>query len=39
MPIREMLAAIVTSGGILSAGILIQEAVIYAHDRRRRPRR
>ena len=39
MPIREMIAAIITAGGILFVGILIQEAVIYAHDRRRRSRR
>ena len=39
MPFKEIFAALVIGGGILFVGILIQEAVIYAHDRRRRPGR
>lgn len=36
MPFKEIFAALVIGGGILFVGILIQEAVFYAHGRRRR---
>lgn len=36
MPFKEIFAALVIGGGILLVGILIQEAVLSAHDRRRR---
>jgi hypothetical protein len=38
MPLKEMFAAIVMGGAALIIGVLIQEAVLYAHDRRKRRR-
>ena len=38
MPFKEIFAAIVMGGAVLIIGVLIQETMLYAHDRRKRRR-
>ena len=35
MPLKEMIAAIIMGGGGLTLGLLVQEYIFYAHDRKR----
>ena len=35
MPLKEIFAAIVTGGAVLIIGVLVQEYIFYAHDRKR----
>ena len=35
MPLKEIFAAILMGGGGLAVGLLVQEYVFYAHDRKR----
>lgn len=38
MPLKEIFAAIIMGGAVLAIGVLIQEYVFYAHERRKRGR-